>query len=186
MIVDDQSGLVAHDADLSVLDRTQAVGDHRKAGDPERHRSQNVAIVKRHLQAFVEVLVVHVVDAVHRMHVGARQPLHRGVELRHDVVVVEEFAGDRQCLGSDLVAGYLVAAAIDGIEQRLGEIDAGAEELHLLAEPHGRDAAGDAVVIAPERPHQIVVFVLQRGRVLADLDAVALEGAPACGSTRAP
>ena len=33
-----------------------------------------------------------------------------------------------------------------------------------------------AVVVAPERPHQIVVLVLQRGRVLADLDAVALEG----------
>ena len=104
------------------------------------------------------------------------QPLHGGVELGHDVVVVEEVAGDRHCLGSDLIAGHFVAAAIDGIEQRLCEIDAGAEELHLLAEPHRRDAAGDAVVIAPERPHQIVVFVLQRGGVLADLDAVALEG----------
>ena len=78
--------------------------------------------------------------------------------------------------GRDLFAGYFVPAAIDGVEQRFGEIDAGAEELHLLAEPHRRDAAGDAVVVAPERPHQIVVFVLQRGRVAADLDAVALEG----------
>ena len=83
---------------------------------------------------------------------------------------------NRQRLGGDLFARYFVAAAIDRVEQRLGEIDAGTEELHLLAEPHGRDAAGDAVVIAPERPHQIVVFVLQRGRVAADLDAVALEG----------
>ena len=65
---------------------------HRKAGDSERHRSQDVAVVKRHLQAFVEILVVHVVDAVHRMHVGARQPFHRGVELGHHVVVVEEVA----------------------------------------------------------------------------------------------
>ena len=104
------------------------------------------------------------------------QPLHRGIELGHDVVVVEEIAGHRQCRGSNLVARYLVAAAIDGIEQRLGEVDAGAEELHLLAELHRRNTAGDGVVVAPERPHQIVVLVLQRGRVLADLDAVALEG----------
>ena len=131
--------------------------------------------MQRHLQAFVEILVVHVVDAVHRMHVGARQPLHRGVELGHHVVVVEEVARDRQRPGRDLIAGDLVAAAIDRVEQRLREVDAGAEELHLLAEPHRRDAAGDAVVVAPERPHQIVVLVLQRGRVAADLDAVALE-----------
>ena len=110
------------------------------------------------------------------MHVGACQPFHGGVELGHHVVEVEEVAGDRHCLGSDLLAGHLVAAAIDRVEQRLCEIDAGAEELHLLAEPHCRDAAGDAVVITPERPHQIVVLVLQRGGVAADLDAVALEG----------
>ena len=77
--------------------------------------------------------------------------------------------------GSDLFAGHFVAAAIDRIEQRLGEVDAGTEELHLLAETHCRDAAGDTVVITPERPHQVVVFVLQRGGVAADLDAVALE-----------
>ena len=131
--------------------------------------------MQRHLQALVEILVVHVVDAVHGMHIGLGQPFHRGVELRHDVVIVEEVAGDRHGLGRDLIAGHLVAAAIDGVEQGLRQVDAGAEELHLLAEPHRRDAAGDSVVVAPERPHQIVVLVLQRGRVLADLDAVALE-----------
>ena len=105
--------------------------------------------MQRHLQALVEVLVVHVVDAVHRMHVGARQPLHRGVELGQHLVVVEDVAGDRQRRGRDLLAGHLVPAAVDGVEQRLGQVDPGAEELHLLAEPHGRDAAGDAVVVAP-------------------------------------
>ncbi len=174
--VDYQSCRVARDTHFSILDRAQTIGNHRKAGDPERHRPQNVAIVQRHLQALVEVLVVHVVDTVHCMHVGAGQPLHGVVELLHDVVVVEEIAGNRQCLGGDLIAGYLIAAAIDRIEQRLGEIDAGAEELHLLAEPHGRDATGDSVVVAPERSHQIVVLVLQRGRVFADLNAVALKG----------
>ena len=75
----------------------------------------------------------------------------------------------------DLISGDLVAASIDGVKKGLRQIDASAEELHLLAQPHRRDAARDAVVIAPERPHQIVVLVLQRGRVTADLDAIALE-----------
>ena len=150
LVVDDQSGLVADDADLAVLDRAEAVGDHRQPGDAERHGAQDVAIVQRHLQPLVEILVVHVVDAVHGVHIGLRQPLHRVVELRHDVVVVEEVAGDRRRLRRDLIAGHLVAAAIDGVEQRLRQIHAGAEELHLLAEPHGRHAAGDAVVVAPD------------------------------------
>ena len=110
------------------------------------------------------------------MHVGLCQPFHGGIELGHDVVVVEEIAGHRQCRGSNLIARYLVTAAIDRIEQRLCQIDAGAEELHLLAEAHRRDAAGDPVIVTPERPHQVVVLVLQRGRVAADLDAIALEG----------
>ena len=176
LIVHDQSALIAHDPDFPVFHRGETVGDHRKAGDSERHRSQDVAVVKRHLQAFVEILVMHVVDAVHGMDVGLCQPFHGDVEFRHDIIVIEDIAGNGQALRRHLVAGDLVAAAIDGVEQRLCEIDAGAEELHLLAEPHGGNTAGDAIIIARERPHQIVVLVLQRGRVLADLDAVALEG----------
>ena len=79
-----------------------------------------------------------------------------------------------------MIAGDLVAAAIDCIQQGFRQVDAGAEELHLLAQSHRRDAAGNAVIVAPERPHQIVILVLQRGGVAADLDAVALEVAGIC------
>ena len=88
-VVDGQSVVVADDVHLGVLDRRQAVGHDREAGDAERHRAQDVAVVQRHLEPLVEILVVHVVDAVHRMHVGAREPLHGRVELRQHLVVVE-------------------------------------------------------------------------------------------------
>ncbi len=91
-IVDGESGVVADHVHLGVFDRRQAVGDHRQAGDAERHGAQDVAVVQRHLEALVEILVVHVVDAVHRMHIGAREPLHRVVELLHHLVVVEHLA----------------------------------------------------------------------------------------------
>ena len=174
-IVDGESGLVPDHVDLAVFDRRQAVGDHRQAGNAERHGAQDVAVVQRHFEAFVEVLVVHVMDAVHRVHIGARQPLHHAIELLEHLVIVEHVAGDGRRRRRDLIAGDLVAAAIDRVEQGLGEIHARAEELHLLAELHRRDAAGDAVVVAPVRPHQVVVLVLQRRRFAADLDAVALE-----------
>ena len=176
LVIDHESARVAIHADLAVFDRAQAVGYHRQPGNSERHGAQDVTVMECHLQALVEILVMHVMDAIHRMHIGLRKPLHRGVELRHHVIVVEEFARHRHGSRRHLIAGDLVAAAIDGVEQGLCQVDPGAEELHLPAEPHGRHAAGDRIVIAPERPHQIVVLVLQRGRVLADLDAVALEG----------
>ena len=50
--------------------------------------------MQRHLEPLVEVLVMHVVDAVHRMHVGAREPLHGGIELREHLVVVQHVGGD--------------------------------------------------------------------------------------------
>jgi hypothetical protein len=99
LIVDDQPGRrIAGDTDLSVLDRAEAVGHHRKAGDAECHGPENVAIVESHLQPFVEILVVHVVNAVHRVHVSTRQPLHCCIELGHHVIVVKEVARDRQRL----------------------------------------------------------------------------------------
>jgi hypothetical protein len=52
---------------------------------------------------------------VHRMHIGAGQPLHRGVEFGHHVIVVEEISRDRQSLRRDLVAGYFIAAAVDRV-----------------------------------------------------------------------
>src|SRR3954470_10318960 len=161
LIIDYQSCLIARDTHFSVLDGAQTVGDYRKSGDPECHSPEDVAVMKRHLQAFIEILVVHVVDTIHRMYVGTGQPLHRGVELGHDVVVVEKLAGHRQCRRSNLITRFLVTASVDRIEQRLREVYPGAEKLHLLAKSHRGDTAGDAVVVTPERPHQIVIFVLQ-------------------------
>ena len=80
-IVDGKAGLIPDDADLSVFDRRKTFRRHRQAGDSERHGAKDIPVVQRHLEALVEVLVVHVVDAIHRMHIGPRQPLHRDVEL---------------------------------------------------------------------------------------------------------
>ncbi len=64
----------------------------------------------------------------------------------------------------DLVATYLVSPTVDRVQHRVGEIHARAEELHLLAKPHGRDATGNRVVVTPARAHQVVILVPQGWR----------------------
>ena len=103
-VVDGKAFLVANYANLSILDRAKAVGHDRETRNSERHRAQDVAIMQRHLEPFIEILVVHVMDAVHRMHIGPREPLHCYVEFCHHLVIVEEVAGHRRCRRRNLFA----------------------------------------------------------------------------------
>jgi len=73
--------------------------------------------------------------------------------------------GDRREFRPDLLAAHLVAAAIERIKHRLGQIDPRTEELHLLADAHRRNTACNGAVIAELRPHKIVGLVLDRARV---------------------
>ncbi len=78
-----------------MLDGRQAVGHHRQACYTESHCAQDLLVMQRHLQTLVVVLVMHVMDAVHGMNIGPRQPFHHDVELSHYVIVVENVAGHR-------------------------------------------------------------------------------------------
>ena len=131
--------------------------------------------MQRHFDALVIVFIVHVVNTVHGVDIGPREPLHHIIELGENIVVIQHVAIHRPGWRRDLVAADLVAATVDGVEQRLGQIGSGAEELHLLAQPHRRDAAGNSVIVAQIGAHQVIVFVLQRRGFLADLHAIPLE-----------
>ena len=80
------------DLHLGVLDRREAVGDDRQAGDAERHGAQRRVVVQRHLDPLVGILVVHVVDDVHGVDVDAGQPVHHRLEASQHVVEVEVVA----------------------------------------------------------------------------------------------
>ena len=105
--------------------------------------------MQRHLDRLVAVLVVHVVDDVERVDIRLRQPVHHPFVAVDDLVIVQILASDGRELRADLLARHLVASAVQGVEQTLHRVHAGAEELHLLAEPHRRHAAGDRAVVAP-------------------------------------
>ena len=69
-----------------------------------------------------------------------------------------------------------IHAAVEGVEQALREVGSCAEELDLLARLRRGNAAADAVVVAPDRTHDAVVFVLDGAGIDGNFGRVFLEG----------
>ena len=145
--------------------------------------------MQSHLKALIAVFVMVVMDNVQGVHVNLRQPLHHILVPVHYLVVIQILGGDGAELGAHLLAADLVHAAVDGVEQALGQVGSGAEELHFLAYPHTGNAAGDGVIVAVGHPHQVVVLILDGGGLDGGLSAEALEihgqsGGPEHGQVR--
>ena len=119
---------------------------------------------------------MHIVDAVQGVHIHAGQVAHGDLEFFHHLIEIEVLAGDGFVTVGDLFARQFIAAAVDGVHQRLGQIGAGAEELHLLADAHRGNAAGNAVVVAQIGAHQVVVLILDGGGGNGNVGCVVLEG----------
>ncbi len=161
--IDRQTGVVAHRFHGGVFNGGQGIRRHRQASNAAGHGAVNVPVVQRHQRGFVAVLVVHVVDKIQRADVLHRQPVHKVIEARHHGVVVQHVIQQRRGFRADLDLQLLIHPAVDRVQQCFGEVGAGAKELHLLADHHRADAAGDGVVVAVEvGTHQIVVLILQR------------------------
>jgi hypothetical protein len=60
--------------------------------------------MQRHLEPLVCILVVHVVDNVHRVHVDTREPLHHPLESFKHVIEIEVVTFDSAEGGRDLLA----------------------------------------------------------------------------------
>ena len=99
-----------------MLQRAERVRHHGKTCDAEGHEPLHVGIVKRHLDLLGGILVVHVVDHVHGVHVQVRQPLVVGVKTLHDRVEVEAFALHDGHLGAQMDTAGGVVTAVDGEE----------------------------------------------------------------------
>ena len=140
-----------------------------EARDAGGKGAAHVGVDEGHLGGLIVVLVVHILDEVQDVDVEAGQPVHHHIVLFHDLVVVQVLAGDGSVGRAHLFAQLFVHTAVDGVEQALGQVGAGAEELHLLA-------AADGIVVAPDRLHHVVVLILDRGGLDRDARGVVLEG----------
>ena len=68
-------------------------------------------------------------------------------------------------LRPDLEPCFFILTAVEAHEQQLCKIGPRAEKLHLLTNLHGRYAAGNRIIIAVDRAHQVIVFILDRIRI---------------------
>ena len=163
-VVDDKAGFVADRVDLRVLDRGQRVSDDGQTGDTATHGADDLGVVQSHFDGLVGVAVVTVMDDVESLNVGADDPVqHFLVALPHVVEVEGAIALNGFVAVHNLLAAHLVTTTVDGVEQSLGGVDAGTEELHLLADPHGGHAAGDGGIVAPVGANLRIGLVLDRG-----------------------
>ena len=152
-----------------------------EARDSGGKGAPHIGVDERHLRSLIVILVMHVLDEVQDVDIQACQPVHHLIVLVHHLIIIEIFRGDRRVLRPDLhmlsvlVKELLVLSAVDRVEQAFCQIRAGAEELHLLAGLRCAHAAADAVVVAPDGLHDIVILILNGGRAHRDDRRVAPE-----------
>ena len=175
----DQAVFAADHLHLGVLDGAEAVHHVAKARNAGSEGTAHVGIDKSQFGGFVIVLVVHVVDQVQGVHIDAGEPVQHNVVLVHHILVVQVVASNGGQFRANLHAGhqaaFFVLAAVNGVEQGLGQVGAGAKELQFLAGLGGGHAAADAVVVAPDGTHHVVVLVLDRTCGHRDVGGVFLE-----------
>lgn len=127
-----QAAFIPDGTDPGVFDGGQGIAHHRQARHAAGHGAEHLVIVQGHLQLFIAVFVMHIMDNVEGIYIQAGKPVADGVELSHDVVVFQIFPPAGQQLRPHLQAAFLIPAAVDGIKQRLGQIRPGAENCICL------------------------------------------------------
>ena len=147
----------------------------RETGNTCCEGTAHVGIDECQLGSLIEVLVVHIVNQVQCVHIDVSQPVEHIAEAGLQLLPGEVLAGDGAELRTALLAGLGIHTAVDGVEQGLGHIGTSTEELHLLTSLGSAHAAADAVVVAPDRTHHVIVLVLDRAGLHRDHRSVVLE-----------
>ena len=130
--------------------------------------------MESHLEAFIAVLVVHIVDDVECVYIKLSEPCHHIIILLHNLIIIEVFGSDRSELGSYLSTADLINTAVDSVKETLSEVSSCTEELHFLTNSHGGYAASDSIVIAVSNSHHIIILILNWGCVDGDLCTICL------------
>ena len=108
---------------------------------------------------------MHILDQIQDIDIETGQPIHHQVKLVHHFVIIQILGANGSELRSALYLELLIHTAVDRVEQALGQVGAGSEELHLLTGLRCRYAAADGVIVSPYRLHDIVILVLNGRRI---------------------
>ena len=174
-VVHHNAGFVTHGLDLGVLNGAQRVHHMREARNTGSKSAAHISINQRHLGRFIIILIVHILNQIQRIHIQTRQPVHHSHVLRKHFIVAQIFRGNGRISRANLLTALHIHAAIDGVQQTLRQIGAGTEELHFLTRLRSGHAAADRVIVAPDRLHHVIVFILHRAGTDGNLRRVLLE-----------
>ena len=155
-----------------------------EACDTGGKSTAHIGVDESHFRCLVVIFIMHILDGVQGIHIEACQPVHHPVILADDLVVLQVLSLVRRVLRSYLLAALRVAAAVQGVKQTLGQVRAGPEELHFLTGLCCGYAAADGVVVAPYRPHHVVILILDGAGPHRDSRRVFLKGLRQAGGIK--
>ena len=173
--VSNDTVFVTNALNLCILDSGQGIYNVREACDTSCECTSYVGIDKSHLGSLVVVLIVHVVDKVQSVYIDGSEPCHHSVVLLHNLIIIKVLRCDRSVSRTYLSLSLSVDTAVDSVHQALSEVCTSAEELHFLTGLCCGYAAADGVIVAPNRTHNVIVLVLNRGGTNGDSCCIALE-----------
>ena len=96
----------------------------------------HVRIMKRHLGLLIGVLVMHIMNHIHRIGIHIRKPRPVDIEQFHNLVIFQILALVWLMFRSHLHIMLLVFSSVERHQKHLGQVRPCAEELHLFSDSH--------------------------------------------------
>ncbi len=159
----------------SVLDSGQGVDYMRETCNTGSEGTANIGIDECHLSCLIVVLVMHILNQVQGVYIETCKPIHHLVVLLHNFIEVKDIGSDGLVLRTYLHLVLLIDTTVDSVEKALSKVCTCAEELHLLTGLGSGYTAADAVIIAPDRTHYIIVLILDGAGIDGDLSSITTE-----------
>ncbi len=110
--VNDDAVLVSDRLNLRVLDSGKGVSHDGETCNTCCEITLNISVMESHLCSLIAVFVMHVVDDVQCIYIHVCLPLEHVNELIHNVVIIENVAGNRTVLRTNLFLGNFVDTAV--------------------------------------------------------------------------
>ena len=143
--------------------------------------SSYIGIDQSHLSCFVVVLIMHVVNQVQDVNIQRCTPVKHDVIFMHNFIEIKVLGSNRCDFRTALhmlaffIKMLLILTTIDSVKETFSKVSTSTEELDLLTSLCSGYTAADAVVIAPDRLHNIIVLILDGRCVNRNLSCILLE-----------
>ncbi len=118
---------------------------------------------------------MHIMDNIVGIRIQLCDILHHFPVIVPDFFIIQHFICHRFNTRNHLHTHAFIYAAVYSQQQAFCQIAPRTEELHLLPDLHGGNAAGNCIIVTVNRPHNIIIFILNRIRCDGNFSTVTFE-----------